>query len=128
MQSIRHWLEQHPHEVNALLNQNASYVFFQVLKASSPLGTQNVPLTPGRSLAIDNRYIAFGTPVWLHTRVPDPQMESLPFKRLLIAQDTGGAIKGAVRGDVYWGEGQKAAYIACKMSSVGEYWVLLPNT
>jgi membrane-bound lytic murein transglycosylase A len=127
MQSIRAWLIQHPQQAQALLNENASYVFFQILKTSSPLGTQKVPLTPGRSLAVDNRYIPFGAPLWLNTHRPDVKAQSVPLQRLLIAQDTGGAIKGAVRGDVYLGAGEEAAFIAGHMNSVGEYWILLPR-
>jgi membrane-bound lytic murein transglycosylase A len=128
MQSIRIWLANHPDQVNAILNQNASYVFFKVLPDKNPLGTEKVPLTPERSLAVDNRYIPFGAPVWLSTAIPDESSESLlPFHHLLIAQDTGGAIKGVVRGDVYWGTGDKAEFIAGHMNSPGEYWILLPK-
>jgi membrane-bound lytic murein transglycosylase A len=127
MQSIRSWLTSHPDEMEALLNQNASYVFFKMLPDKNPLGTEKVPLTPERSLAIDNRYIPFGVPIWLTTAIPDKASASLvPYRHLLIAQDTGGAIRGVVRGDVYWGTGEKAAFIAGHMNSPGEYWVLLP--
>jgi membrane-bound lytic murein transglycosylase A len=127
MQSIREWLIKHPKQANELLNQNASFVFFQILNEESPLGTEKVPLTPERSLAVDNRYIPFGAPIWLQTEVPDAKSRSLRLQRLMIAQDTGGAIKGVVRGDVYWGAGEKAAFVAGHMNSVGEYWMLLPR-
>ncbi len=130
MQSIRTWLAQHPKQAKDILNRNASYVFFKVLKDRHPLGTEEVPLTPERSLAIDNRYIPFGAPVWLSTTIPanNSKEASMPFHHLLIAQDTGGAIKGVVRGDVYWGTGAKAAFIAGHMKSPGEYWMLLPHS
>lgn len=129
MQSIRAWLIQHPKQINQLLNQNTSYVFFQILKDQLPLGTESVALTKERSLAVDNRYIPFGAPIWLNTHIPNYQskISSIPFQSLLIAQDTGGAIKGVVRGDVYLGSGNKAEYIAGHMNSIGEYWILLPS-
>lgn len=128
MQSIRAWLEQHPRQANALLNLNKSYVFFRILKDENPLGSERVPLTPQRSLAVDLRFIPLGAPVWLNSAMPVPESKQslLALRRLLVAQDTGGAIKGIVRGDVYWGTGDKAAYIAGHMNSPGNYWVLLP--
>ena len=127
MQTIRQWLKQHPDRIMFILNQNPSYVFFTLAKNGEPLGTQNVPLTPQRSLAVDMRYIPLGAPVWLNTSVPDAATQStLPFRQLLIAQDSGGAIKGVVRGDVYWGFGEQAEYNAGHMQSRGQYWLLLP--
>ena len=99
-----------------------SYVFRE-LTGDGPLGTQGVELTPKRSLAIDQRLLPLGLPVWLDTTEPD----GTPFRRLMIAQDTGGAIRGAVRGDVFWGPGTKAADQAGKMQSPGRYWILVPR-
>jgi len=137
MQSIRDWLLKHPNQVNELLNQNDSYVFFQILKDNYPLGTQGVPLTPQRSLAVDNRYIPFGAPIWVKTTIPaypsdcrvakGAPCNDAPFRKLLIAQDTGGAIKGVVRGDIYWGTGSKAEFIAGHMNQSGQSWILLPR-
>ena len=127
MQSIRDWLTAHPQQVNEILNQNANYVFFRILKGNQPLGTEQIPVTPERTLAVDTQYIALGAPIWLDTVVPEKVSQSIPFQHLLIAQDTGGAIKGVVRGDVYWGAGEKAAYTAGHMASRGQYWVLLPR-
>jgi membrane-bound lytic murein transglycosylase A len=128
MQSIRAWLTSHPKEVNKVLNQNANYVFFRILKNTDPLGCQQVPLTTERSLAVDTRFIALGTPIWLSTSMLDKDhTEKTAFDHLLIAQDTGGDIKGMVRGDVYWGGGERAAFVAGHMASPGEYWVLLPK-
>ncbi|WP_172622732.1 murein transglycosylase A [Aquicella siphonis] len=130
MQSIRAWIMRHPDQAENLMNQNASYVFFKKLDYSQPLGTEKIPLTPRRSLAVDQRYLPLGAPVWLSTSVPayDGKHASKPFQRLLVTQDTGGAIKGIVRGDVYWGSGDQAAYIAGHMNSPGQYWILLPRT
>ncbi len=127
MQSIRTWLMQHPELANDILNQNASYVFFNILKNGQVLGTQHVPLSPERSLAVDTRFIPLGAPVWLKTTAPTATKTKVPFQQLLIAQDTGGAIKGIIRGDVFWGEGDKAAFAAGYMNSPGQYWILLPR-
>ncbi|MDR1057524.1 MAG: MltA domain-containing protein [Coxiellaceae bacterium] len=129
MQDIRSWLLQHPRETDTILNQNASYVFFKILENESPLGSEQVPLTPERSLAVDKRYIPLGVPIWLDTMIPSEHSQKLlPFHRLLIAQDTGGAIKGIIRGDIYWGSGNRAAFVAGHMKSPGSYWILLPKS
>ncbi len=127
MQSIRAWLNEHPQELHTILNQDASYVFFQIQKNNQPLGSQGVPLTPQRSLAVDPRFIPLGAPVWLNSSSPTRLTPNMTFQQLLIAQDTGGAIKGIVRGDVFWGEGDDAAYTAGYMRNKGQYWVLLPR-
>lgn len=128
MQHIRSYLESHPNEVNSVLNANKSFVFFQKLKQSVAIGTLGTPLTPGYSLAIDRKWIPLGIPLWLNTTRPDNQSdEQKTLKRLMIAQDTGGAIRGMVRGDVYWGAGEKATSIAGKMKNFGNYWILIPK-
>jgi membrane-bound lytic murein transglycosylase A len=128
MQTLRAWLEKHPDEINAILNSNASYVFFKVLKNSDPLGSEKIPLLPERSLAVDTRFIPLGAPLWLNTTLPTNTSNTpAAFQRLVIAQDTGGAIKGIIRGDVYWGASDKAADIAGHMQSDGQYWILLPK-
>jgi membrane-bound lytic murein transglycosylase A len=124
MQSIRAWLAAHPAETPALLAENPSYVFFRELQGDGPLGAQGVALTPGRSLAVDRSFIPLGTPVWLAAGgapLPDGRIE-----RLLVAQDTGGAIRGPVRGDVFWGHGAEAERIAGMMKARGAYYLLLP--
>lgn len=126
MQSIRKWLARHPAESVKLLNHNASFVFFKILPDHNPLGTQRVPLTPERSLAVDTQYLALGTPIWLSTSIPASTKSPIALHRLLIAQDTGGAIQGIVRGDIYWGAGKKAEFIAGHMQQPGQYWVFLP--
>ncbi|HYG63267.1 MAG TPA: MltA domain-containing protein [Thermoanaerobaculia bacterium] len=128
MQSIRAWLEAHPEEASEVMARNASYVFFQELEGDGPLGAEGVPLTPGRSLAVDLRFMPLGLPVWLSAGMPgaregDPDRK---LRRLLVAQDTGGAIRGPVRGDVFWGYGEEAAEIAGRMKHRGRLWVLVP--
>ncbi len=123
MQSIRNWLAANPADGARLMRTNKSYVFFRELTGDGPLGAQGVPLTPERSLAVDRRLLPLGLPVWLESSEPD----GTPLKRLMIAQDTGGAIRGAVRADVFWGPGAKAADRAGKMNSPGRYWFLIPR-
>jgi membrane-bound lytic murein transglycosylase A len=132
MQSIRAWMAKHPDAARELMWQNESYVFFREIPASDPSlgppGAQQVPLTPMRSLAVDRAYWAFGTPVWLEADVPSgPAGAMQPFRRLLVAQDTGSAIKGRVRGDVFWGTGEAAANVAGLMQSPGTMVALLPR-
>ncbi len=128
LQSIRAWLMQHPTQINDILNHDKSYVFFKVIGSGGPTGKEGVQLTPKGSLAIDNNYIPLGVPIWLNTGIPQINSNQLkPFNQLLIAQDVGGAIKGIVRGDIYWGAGDEAAFIAGHMKSPGKYWMLLPK-
>jgi membrane-bound lytic murein transglycosylase A len=129
MQSIRGWLEQNPDLADGVMARNASYVFFEELKGEGPLGAQGVALTPGRSLAVDLKHWTLGAPVWLDTRAPSPRAgePDRRLRRLMIAQDTGGAIRGVVRGDVFWGHGEEAAEIAGRMKHPGKMWVLLPR-
>lgn len=126
MQSIRGFLAAHPDEADEIMNTNRSYVFFHELEGEKgPLGAENVVLTPGRSLAVDHTKIPYGVPVWVDIEEPVPDGGNL--QRLMIAQDTGGAIRGAVRGDVFWGYGERAEYLAGHMKSQGRYWLLLPR-
>ncbi|KTD36153.1 Membrane-bound lytic murein transglycosylase [Legionella nautarum] len=129
MQHIKRYLEANPDQMHKVLNKNKSFVFFHYLKDDSALGSQGVALTPGYSLAIDKKWIPMGAPLWLNTTRPaeiNPDQDKA-FQRLMIAQDTGGAIKGLVRGDVFWGGGEKATFIAGHMKNPGHYWLLLPN-
>lgn len=147
MQAIRQWLATHPRRADALMNKNPSYVFFRSLDhldaSLGPIGAQGVPLTPEVSMAVDPRFVPYGAPLYLVTRRPATSGNSLPsgaarqpaadtstvpFRRLMIAQDTGGAIRGAVRGDVFWGAGERARLIAGRMKAQGRYTVLLPRT
>lgn len=126
MQSIRAWLEAHPGQAADLMNRNPSYVFFRELDGEGPVGAQGVPLTPGRSLAVDRSFVPYGVPVWLDAE--DPLEPGRRVRRLMVAQDTGGAIRGPVRGDVFWGYGADAELRAGKMKSRGRYFLLLPRS
>lgn len=125
MQGIQAWARAHPAKLQALLNVNPSYVFFRELPASDdgPLGSLGVPLTAERSLAVDPRFIPLGAPVFLATTFPNSEQ---PLQRLMLAQDTGGAIKGAPRADFFWGFGPRAGEQAGRMKQAGRMWVLLP--
>lgn len=126
--AIKHYLESHPKTMNTFLHKNKSFVFFEDLKKPMALGVRGMALTPGYSLAVDKRWIPLGAPLWLETMKPDMASNNdKKFQRLMIAQDTGGAIRGMVRGDVYWGSGKKAAYLGGHMKTKGRYWLLLPN-
>jgi membrane-bound lytic murein transglycosylase A len=133
MQSIRAWLAQHPEEAPQIMNANASFVFFSEQALGDPAlgaaGAQGVPLTPGASLAVDLSLHALGVPVWLDTTVPDPDTArpDRTWQRLMVMQDTGGAIRGAIRGDVYWGFDEDAESVAGRMRSEGRMTVLLPK-
>jgi membrane-bound lytic murein transglycosylase A len=123
MQTIRAWLKAHPAEAAGLMAENPRYVFFRFLNADGPVGAAGIPLTPGRSLAIDPRFVPLGVPLWLDSVDPDGR----PLRRLMVAQDSGAAIKGPVRGDVFWGAGEAAFDMAGRMKSPGRYYLLLPR-
>ncbi len=125
MQGIKAWARQNPAQLEELLNHNARYVFFRELPAGlpGPLGALGVPLTAQRSVAIDPRYVPLGAPVFLATTWPN---SSRPLNRLMLAQDTGGAIRGEVRADFFWGFGEQAAREAGRMKQPLRMWVLLP--
>ena len=128
MGAISKYLAAHPRKIDQTLNQNKSFVFFKILNDKIALGAQGIGLTPGYSLAVDRKWIPLGAPLWLTTSHPKSQPKSKALlQRLMIAQDTGGAIRGAIRGDVYWGAGDRAASIAGRMRNHGTYWILLPK-
>ena len=127
--TIRQWLRDNPARAEELLYRNPSYVFF-VLRESpdpgaGPLGSLNVPLTPQRSVAIDPAVVNLGVPLWLSTNFPGEPKR--PYRRLVLAQDTGGAIKGALRADLFWGHGAQAERAAGTMQESGDLIVLLPK-
>ena len=126
MPVIRLWMEQNPLAARALMNKNKSYIFFRVLDTAGPIGSSGSVLTPGRSIAVDPRYTPYGSLVWLSTDFPGEKPRR-PLRRLLVAQDTGSAIKGVVRGDVFWGEGPDAERRAGLMKSKGTLFILLPK-
>jgi membrane-bound lytic murein transglycosylase A len=126
MQGIKNWARNNLGKLRDLLNSNPSYVFFRELPAGlpGPLGALGVPITAERSVAIDPKYIPLGAPIFLSTTQPN---STNPLKRLMVAQDTGGAIKGGVRADFFWGAGNEAGKLAGAMKQVGKIWVLLPK-
>lgn len=130
MQGIQAWARANPTKLNELLNTNPSYVFFRELANNTegsenqgPPGALGVPLTAERSIAADARYVPLGAPVFLATTLPN---KSTPLRRLMFAQDTGGAIRGVVRADFFWGFGSEAGSRAGQMKQTGQMWVLLP--
>ena len=134
LQSIRAWLAAHPDEAAGVLALNPSYIFFRVLDGAmddedGPLGSQGVALTPGRSLAVDRRFLPLGAPLWLDIMAPaaEPGAPDRRVRRLVVAQDTGGAIRGPLRGDLFWGFGAEAESVAGRMKHQGRYFLLLPR-
>lgn len=131
LQSIRAWLAADSARAAELMERNPSYVFFRetgpVVTGTGPVGAQGVPLTAERSIAVDRRFVPLGVPVWLETTAPDRTGER-PWRRLMVAQDTGGAIRGVVRGDVFFGDGGEAEFAAGHMNSRGRWFVLVPRT
>jgi membrane-bound lytic murein transglycosylase A len=132
MHVLRSWMAAHPEEAQALMWHNKSYIFFQRAEVTDPalggIGAAKVNLTPLHSLAVDRAYWMFGTPLWINTTLP-PEVKdgNAPIQRLMIAQDTGSAIKGIIRGDFFWGWGERASDIAGFMKSTGSMTALLPR-
>jgi membrane-bound lytic murein transglycosylase A len=126
--AIKTWARANPRRVNEMLWSNPRVVFFREEPlpdpASGPRGAQNVPLTPGRSIAVDAQSVPYGTPVWLDTTEP---LSNTPLRRLVMAQDTGSAITGAVRADYFWGWGDTAEQQAGRMKQPLRMWVLWPR-
>ncbi len=119
MQSIKEWMAKNPVEARDVMRTNKSYVFFKFTE-DGPKGGEGIALTPNRSLAVDRSLIPYGVPVYIATETPS-------YNRLMVAQDTGGAIRGAVRGDIFFGYGAEAERLAGPMNSKGRYWFLLPK-
>lgn len=124
MQAIRDWLRANPARAEELMHRNERFIFFRLLEGPGPIGAQGVALTAGRSLAIDPEHLPLGAPLWLETSWPASDQ---PLRRLMVAQDTGSAIKGVVRGDFFWGSGESALEQAGRMRQQGRYWLLLPQ-
>jgi membrane-bound lytic murein transglycosylase A len=125
MAGIRAWLHAHPDRAADVMNANERYIFFRLVEGEGPVGSQGVALTPGRSLAVDARHLPLGAPVWLETE--DPLVAGRPYRRLMVAQDTGNAIRGAVRGDVFFGSGPAAGRMAGAMNRAGRLYLLVPR-
>ncbi len=124
-QGIKAWLRANPSQATEILFRNGRYIFFREIEGDGPIGSLGVPLTPGRSLAVDPAFIPMGAPLFLETTWPGSER---PLRRLMVAQDTGSAIKGAVRGDFFWGYGAPALEQAGRMKQSGRYYLLLPKT
>lgn len=123
MAEIKNWLIANPQQAQILMHENPRYIFFKKMNRLGAVGSLGVPLTAGRSLAVDPAYIPLGSFLWLQTTSPDGSA----LNRLVTAQDTGSAIKGAVRGDFFWGTGDKALDQAGRMKSKGVYFLLMPK-
>ena len=156
MQAIRLWLVENPRDADRIMHTNPSYIFFKDRtrdKANSgPRGAMGIPLTPLGSIAVDRRYIPLGTPLWIDTTWPEEiekqrrkkleearrkkgiknwrirgPIPTRPLRKLMVAQDVGGAIRGPVRGDTYWGTGAEAFNYAGHMNQKGYWWALFPK-
>ncbi len=123
MPRIREWCMAHPNVASKLMQKNERYIFFKELAGDGPIGSAGVALTPKRSLAVDTNYIPMHTPMWLETTTPD----GAPIRQLMMAQDTGSAIKGGIRADFFWGYGKEAFQTAGHMNQKGSYYLLLPK-
>jgi membrane-bound lytic murein transglycosylase A len=134
MQAIKAWGRRNPDKLPALLEENPSYVFFREVPApepgtldariDGPIGSLGVPLLAERAIAVDPRYVPLGTPVFLDTTRP---LSNTPLQRLVLAQDTGGAIRGIARADFFWGFGETAGREAGRMRQQGRMWMLWPR-
>lgn len=123
MDKIRDWLKEHPDIAEVNMNENPRFIFHRISDASGPIGALGVPLTAGRSLAVDTDFVPLSSLLWLQTTDPDGK----PLQKLVTAQDIGAAIKGAIRGDYFWGHGQQALQQAGRMNAQGRYYILLPK-
>lgn len=128
-ESIIKWLNDNPAKAAKVMHLNPSYVFFRKRKELHPVGAMGIEVTPMRTLAVDRRYIPLGIPLWLETTYPKVRNSRAikPFDRIMVAQDVGGAIKGAVRGDVFFGSDKQAELYAWYMKNMGRYFILVPN-
>ncbi len=123
--AIKKWVRENPREGQELLNHNPRYIFFREVtdlpEDAGPIGAMSVPLSPLRSIAVDPKYIPLGSPVWIDKQGKDP------LRRLLIAQDVGGAVNGPHRGDIFYGSGRDAGRIAGRTNHPGNIYILLPK-
>lgn len=130
LDAVLRWLRADPERGRKLMWENKSYPFFRVLETTEhgegAHGSLGLPLTPGRSLAVDPRYHQLGLPIWVSAPELKDEKGRL-IKRLMIAQDTGSAIRGPVRGDLFWGSGEKAGSFAGQTRHLCDFYVLIPN-
>jgi len=132
MQALRKWMKENPASARELMWENKSFVFFREVKVDDPAlgapGAQKVSLTPLRSMAVDRSLWMFGTPIWLDAKVPSgPAGEMQSFRHLMIAQDTGSAIVGPARADIYFGSGEEAGRIAGRIKNAARFAMLMPR-
>ncbi len=129
--ALKDWLNNNSDQAPEVLQQNERYIFFDLVETpnqeSGPRGSLNVPLTPQRSIAIDPKHVTLGSPVFLETTLPSANNQPQSFSRLMFAQDTGAAIKGQVRADVFFGQGERAEYLAGNMNQKGKMYLLEPR-
>ncbi|MEK6746418.1 MAG: MltA domain-containing protein [Pseudomonadota bacterium] len=124
--TIRQWLYENPNKAISLMQRNPSYVFFKIIDKPIVVGSIGAPLTPKRSIAIDSKYIPYGLPLYMETELPG-NYGATTFRRLMVAQDTGGAIRSPVRADIFFGAGDEAEYLAGYMKNQGIYSLLVPK-
>lgn len=126
--AMMQWLHRNPRDGRKIMEKNQSYIFFRKIEGDGPIGAQGIPLTKERSIALDSGIYPYGTPVWLESSLPNTySYQSRDYRRLLINQDRGGAIKGGIRGDVFFGNGVRAEELACFMNNTGKMYVLFPK-
>jgi membrane-bound lytic murein transglycosylase A len=132
MHKIREWMEQNPDGAKELRRQNRSYVFFREVNLSDKdeaVGAQGVPLTPGRSIAVDKSLHVYGTPFFIEGELPiESEQSKTPFHRLMIAQDTGSAITGPARADLYFGAGADAGKVSGRLKHGMRFVMLVPKS
>ena len=123
MPKIREWLKKNGDKAKKNMLLNDRYIFHQIVHAEGPLGAMGLPLFAGRAMAVDRSYIPLGSMMWLETIAPDGSK----LNKMVMAEDVGSAIKGAVRGDYFWGHGEEALAEAGRMNATGRYYILLPK-
>lgn len=123
MPKIRAWLKKNIKEAKENMLLNDRYIFHKIVQAEGPIGAMGLPLFAGRSMAVDRNYIPLGSMMWLETKAPNGHK----INKMVMAEDVGSAIVGAVRGDYFWGYGEEALEQAGKMNSVGKYYLMLPK-
>jgi membrane-bound lytic murein transglycosylase A len=132
MDRIKDWMEANPDEGKDLRRKNRSFVFFQETKLGVQdecIGAQGIPLTPGRSLAVDKKIHVYGTPIWISAELPiESEKPDTKFRRLLVAQDTGSAIVGPARADIYFGHGEEISHVAGRIKQHGQFVMLVPRS
>lgn len=128
MTAVASWLKRHPVKARKIMWENPRFIYFSMSHEPDTIGAMGVPLTATRSLAVDPAFIPLGVPLWLSTSFLDEDGKRHPINRLMVAQDTGAAIKGAIRGDFFWGAGPEAQWAASRMKNPGRYAILLPKS